>query len=188
MSTDLDTSTIPAGERRAIRANVRMQYKCLRNEIDSRVAQLLAEGEERLRLRFAADDKALKDLNREIAKVVARAQKRIDELIERSGIEPETYYNSRPGQVRVDHISRRGDGGRKRLRDEFNRAIANRAKQARLDLDRQEADALRVLIADDVKSEVGKAYLRSIPSVTELLPSAALVEVESKFKAEHGDE
>lgn len=176
---------IQPGERRELRSVIRSQYKVLRSEIEERVAQLNVEGDDRIRAKFEAEDKALADLNREIQKVVDRAQARINDLIAKSGIEPEARYNQ-PGRLRIDHIEQKSTAARRQLRTEFQNAIKARARTAALQIDRQEADALRALAADAIQTEAARRFLDSIPAITQLLPSSHLAEIESQWARTNG--
>lgn len=181
-TSTIEAATIPPGERRELRSVVRSQFKVLRAEVTQRQTELLAEGEERLRLRFLAADQATVDLNRKIQAIRDAAQKKIDAAIIAAGIEDDgARYGHRPGYLRVDTVTPRADKGRQHLRDSFTSAVTAQARTAMLALDRQEADLLRGLATDALKTEQGRAFLGQIPDVTALMPSEKLREVEAAF-------
>lgn len=179
----LTKDEITPGERRELRSVVRTQYRVLREEINTRVSELQAEANGRLRQRYVEEDAAWSTLQRSIDKVIERAQKQIEGLIEKSEVKPSSRYTPK---VRLDSLYKPENSARAKLEQEFRDAISARAKTAKLQLDRQEADALRVLAADALQSEKAKSFLASIPSVTQLLPSTQLLEVEARFDVTGG--
>lgn len=180
--TTTEIESIPPGERRELRSVVRAQFKVLRAEVEQRKTELLAEGEERLRLKYLAADKKTAELNRKVRAIADAAQKKIDAAIVASGIEDEgARFGSRPGMLRVDYISPRQDPNRHRLADSFRTAVFSQARTALVAIDRQEADLLRSLATDGLKTEQGRAFLGQILDVTALMPSEKLREVEAAF-------
>lgn len=178
----INVESIPPGERRELRSVVRAQFRVLRAEVTQREATLMAEGEERLRQRYLASDKAVADVNKKIEAIVAAAQKKVDAAIVASGIATDAgQFRSRLGQVKADHVYTSTNDTRRRLRDSFTSAIRAQGRTAMLALDRQEADLLRALAIEGLKTEQGQAFLGQIPAITALMPSERLREVEAAF-------
>ncbi len=175
--TATEIVSIPPGERRELRSVVRAQYKVLRAEVEARKAELLAEGEERLRQRYLAEDKKIHDMNKKIESIRVRAEKQIADAMAEVGLTD--LYSKR--EVRVSNLYLRNDDTRSRLRQAFTSTVLAQAKAALLTLDRQEADLLKGLAIDSLKTEQGREFLRAIPEIVALMPSNTLKEVEQRF-------
>lgn len=169
---------IPARERATLRNVVRTQYRVLRSEIETRVAELKVEAAKRSREKYAQEDADWAKLAADVRKVIARAQKQVDALVEAAPVKPDPGYSSRTPKVSIEYLYKPTNAKRKKLEEEFSAAIGARARQAKLQFDREEADALRYLAADEVKSEKAKQFLDTIPSIQTALPTSTLAEVE----------
>ena len=174
-------SPIPPGERRELRSVVRQQFKVLRTEVKQREAELLAEAEGRLVERYRGEDKRVEDLNWRITEIGRDAQRQIEDLLkEHSSEEDGGKFGRYAGRVSVTGVSRTTED-RTQLHRALLAGVKTQVSQATLSLDRQEADLLRALALESIETEQAQMFLRRIPTVAELVPSARLLEIESAF-------
>lgn len=176
------TDQITPGERRELRSVVRSQMKVLRAEVEQREAELMAEAESRLTARFADQDKALADANRRIAEIAGRFNDEVQGVL--------AEITAHVGHDEGQHLSVRNFGAprvfgktedRTQLRRAMEAGVKARVKQARTELDRQEADLLRDLAIDGLQTSAARAFLQRIPSAAQLVPSSKLREIEAQF-------
>lgn len=183
MGTDLMATTqgTTARERASLRAIVRQQYRVLRGEIDTRVAALRVEADTRLREKYAHEDVQWKALTTAIDEVVKRAQQEVNDLISASPVKPEPYrYGGGTAHVACDHLNKPTDPNKSRLEQEFQRALSAKASEAKRRFDREEADALRALSTEDIKTPAARAFLDTIPTIEQVLPSSDLLAIEAR--------
>lgn len=176
-----EPSQIAPGERRELRSVVRSQRKVLRAEVAQREAELMAEAEERLTARFAAQDRAQTEAQRLATEVVRKANDELRDAlataIESHGEEGRTL---RCSEIYTPRVWAQTED-RAQLRRAMEAGVKARVKQARTELDRQEADLLRDLAVEGLETSAARAFLARIPSAAELVPSSRLREIESQF-------
>jgi hypothetical protein len=173
---------ITKGERTELRSVVRHQFKVLRGEILQRKAELIAEAEQRIGQRFAARDKKRSDVEWRIREIALAADREIADLVKNA--EEDATGPSLLGRIRgwtdapMVHWA---DDSRGDMRRAVHAEIDARVKDAQLRLDRQEADLLQNLALGALESEEARAFLGSIPKVSELVPGDRLAELEAQF-------
>jgi len=176
-------SDITPGERRELRSVVRAQFKVLRAEVEQRRAELNAEAEHQLMVRYRDEDKQMDDLNWRVSQIVSQASNDIEDLLKQAGIEQNGGVWRSYAPMSAPKFTRKSED-RKQLHAALISGITAQVKQANLTLDRQEADLLRALAADAIESDAAKQFLGRIPTVGQLVPSARLREIEIAFDAE----
>ena len=167
-------------ERSELRSVVRSQFKVLRGEIEQRRAEMAAEAAERVRRRFADDDKKLDDLNWKIEQIIDQANKDVRDAVKAVQGASDSGTWTWSGAVNAPRV-RRHQEDRYALTGALSSGIDAQVKTALLALERQEADLLRQLTLGALESEEARAFLAAIPSVGELVPVARLLEIEAEF-------
>jgi hypothetical protein len=177
---------ITQAERRELRSVVRQQFKVLRSEVEQRRAELVAEAAEQVRRRYAAADKQVDDLNWKISEIVDQANKDIRDAVKACGdAEDSAGRWGWSGAIQPPRVMRKGED-RFSLNTALTTGIDATAHEALLRLSRQEADLLRQLALGALESEEARAFLASIPSVSELVPASRLQELEAAFDERRG--
>lgn len=173
---------ITPGERRELRSVVKQQIKVLRAEVEQRKLELLTEVSTRLAERYRDEDAKADEFRRKVDEIARVANDQMRDLMtEFEGLFDDgrwmgqAYFS--PPRVQ------RKSGDRDDLRSAMERGIGSQAKQALLDLDRQEADLLRDLAVDGLETSAARRFLGRIPTVAELVPSKRLREIELAFDA-----
>jgi hypothetical protein len=168
------------GERRTLSTVVRQRMKVLRADVKLRRLELVAEAEKRLVERYADHDKLVADVGWRIGQIMDQANKDLRALIERVNADnPEAGL-----RISRDFVApnvRHSQEDRSQLHRALIAGIDAQVEAANLDLDRREADLLQTLALESLETDAAKAFLQSIPSVAELVPSARLREIESAF-------
>lgn len=171
---------ITATERRELRTVVRSQMKVLRSEIAQREGDLTKEMEKRLVERYRADDEAATKLNNEIRKLTNRSNEALNKLKEKY---EELFSGGQWGgssQFHAPSVYRRNED-RAQLRRALEAGIKAELKAARVALDRQEADLLLQLSVDALHTSAARAFLATLPTAVELMPSQKIIEIEARF-------
>jgi hypothetical protein len=167
-------------ERAELRSVVRAQFKVLRGEVAQRRAEMAAEAAERVRRRFADDDKKLDDLNWKIEQITDQANKDIRDAVKAVQGASDSGTWTWSGAVHAPRVARHQED-RYALTGALNTGIDAQVKAALLNLERQEADLLRQLTLGALESEEARAFLDAIPAVGDLVPAARLLEIEAEF-------
>lgn len=182
----MSDDTITPGERRELRSVVKQQTKVLRAEVEQRRMELDAEIEKRLAERYRDEDAKADEFNHHVREIARKANAEMETLL----TEYEALFEDGRWQGRaffdMPRVYRRS-GDRKQLREAMQKGIQVQAKQALLDLDRQEADLLRDLAVDGLETSAARAFLNRIPTVAELVPSKRLREIEHAFDTASAD-
>lgn len=180
MTTAVDNQ-ITAGERRELRSVVRSQMKALRAEIKQRERELDAEIEVRLVEKYRDQDARSRELQAKIRKLTAKANEQLHKLLEEFDDLSDGGVFRRVNDFNSPYISRN-----EMKRDELRRALQAGMKaeisKAVISIDRQEADLLRDLAVDGLKSDAAKTFLARITTAQELLPPKRIVEIESRYE------
>src|ERR1700722_7481374 len=170
-------SGMSKAERAELRSVVRSQFKVLRGEVEQRRAEMAAEAAERVRRRFAEDDKKLDDLNWRIEQITDQANKDIRDAVKAVQGASASGTWKWSGGLRAPHVYRHQED-RYALASALNSGIDAQVKGALLNLERREADLLRQLTLGALESEEARAFLATIPAVGDLVPAARLLEIE----------
>lgn len=171
---------ITPGERRELRSVVRQQMKALRAEVAQREIELSAEVETRLAERYRADDARADEFARRARELTREANNKMEALL--ADFAEDFAGGKWVGKPLFDtpRVYRTHED-RKQLRTAMLAGIKTQARQALLELDRQEADLLRDLALDGLETSAARAFLGRIPTVAELVPSKRLREIEAEF-------
>lgn len=167
---------ITKGERAELRSLLRARFKLLRNEVDQREAELLAELTTNIRERFADQDKAYADAGFLIAEAARAANRQANDIVRAL----------RPDWVEREIISYRPLGVPRdehhKLTQEGQARIAATVRAAKLTLDQQEMDLLTRLATGALESDEARAFLGEIPTVSALVPAVRLLELEQSLR------
>ena len=174
---------ITKGERTELRGVVKQQFKVLRAEVVQRQAELLAEVESQITERFAGEDRTWAGFQHQVHEAVLECNRKINDALYEAGYEArgatERMWVAEPAipQPREQRTN---------LRFQASRRIEAQVRGALLNLDRREADLLRTLAVGAIESEEARAFLAGIPTVSELVPSARLAELEASLSDAEG--
>lgn len=170
---------ITKGERTELRSIVRQQFKVLRQEILQREAEMLAEVENQISEKYATQDQGWQAVQHEVHEACMEANRRINDALYNAG------YQVKGGSERMWVQTPRIDQptkDRQQLRYHAQTKIRAQVKAALLKLDRDEADLLRNLAVGALESDEARAFLTAIPSVSELVPTTRLMELEASLR------
>lgn len=165
-----------AVERQALRQVVRQRMKVLRSDVTARKAELIAEAQDRATAAFAERDKALAQLNQQVA-----------DLIETATIQIRALKNAAEIQLGVDQLAITGYPAAPRIgvaRDD-KRAMLLRlyaeidaqVSAALVQIDRQEADLIEEITVDGLETDAAKDFLTRIPTIGQLVPASRIPEL-----------
>jgi hypothetical protein len=157
---------------------VRLNAKIAKNDVMASIAVQLANVEQQLAAEYSKLDAHWAELTKEadekVSKVDAELARRCREL----GV-PETF---RP-ELRLSWY-RRGDNASKERRAELRRVAEStleaRAQQAKVVIERREAQILTQLTSEGLTTEGARAFLQGMPSIDELMPKLQLTDLEEK--------
>ena len=161
-------------ERNELKAVVRQQMKVLRAEVEQRKAELLADVDEQIVARFSEDDQKWADAAHLAHEAVMEANRKVNDA-----------YRELTGDRHVERMYVQATVPQKPARE---RIVLRKAAESRIEeqvagallkLQRQEADLIRTLAVGALESEEARAFLDSIPTVSELVPAARLAELEA---------
>lgn len=173
-----DMSTMTKGERTELRSIVRQQFKVLAAEVCVRRSEFEAEVDRELAEKFADRDLARRRVEDQMAEITTEANSKIRASFDTEGfdITGVPFLEFHIPQIRW------GDDGRYERRRAAFAEIGARIQAALMQLQRQEADVLRTLAIDAIESEAAQQFLRSIPTVAELVPAQRLAALEASFE------
>jgi hypothetical protein len=168
---------ITKSERAELRSVVRQQMKVLRSEVKQREVEMVAEIDAQIANQYAEADSIAKDVFDSIRAIVEGANQSIREVVATSG--NNRWRNC--DLLQVPYLLRSDERRRAVLRQAAMSELKSKVQTATLRLDRTEADLLRQLSLDALESGEAKAFLSSIPSVSELVPVVRLAELEASL-------
>jgi hypothetical protein len=171
---------ITKGERAELRSLIKQRFKVLGADIDARKAELLAELEERIEARFAAEDKRWADGMFVIAEAVREANRKANDVLR--GLDIDALDTSREYEVVIAKSIPKPQAERNVLRRNGTTRIEAQVKNAHLQLARQEVDLLTRLTASGLESDEAQAFLGEIPTVSALVPADRLLELERSLR------
>lgn len=170
-------STMTKGEPAELRQIVKQQFKVLAAEVEVRRNEFEAEVNAELAARFADRDLARRAVEDKLHEITAEANSKMRAAFDVHGFDVTgvPFMDFNVPQIRW------GDDGRYERRRAAYSEISARIRAALLQLQRQEADVLRTLAIDAIESEAAQQFLRSIPTVAELVPAQRLAALEASF-------
>jgi hypothetical protein len=175
----MGAGVITKGERVQLRALIKQRFKVLRADVKVREAELIAELEERIEARFAAEDKKWNDARFMIEEAAREANRKANDILR--GLSSDYPVDTEYVIVRARHVSQPAQE-----RHELSRAgqarIAAQVRSALLQLDRDEADLLTKLAVGALESVEARAFLGEIPTVSALVPADRLLQLEAQLR------
>lgn len=177
------SAAITKTERAELRSIVRQQFKVLRAELDQRELEMRANVEDQIAERYAAEDEKWSVLQHEVHEAVMECNRVINDSIYKHG-----YQEKGPTERMwvMEPSMKQPQADRTELRRHAHSRIRAQVRDARLSLDRQEADLLRTLAVGALETDEAHTFLTSIPTVGELVPTARLTELEASLTGESG--
>lgn len=175
-----ETNEITPGERRELRSVVKQQFAVLRAEIKQREEELKTDIARQVVEHYADSDYQMNRATSAVHRIMEDASKAIREELEKyPAVEMGGGYDSRIYPPRL-HLKK---DHRMAVTDHAEADLKARVSEAKLRLDRQEADLLRELSIGALGTEQARRFLSTIPSVSDLVPAARIRELESQFGA-----
>jgi hypothetical protein len=169
--------TITNRELQHLRALVRMQVKLLHTEINEREAAQLAEIDTRVARKFQDDNTRYEELRKELDRLTASANRRFDKIIAKYPDVAEPRLN--PFSCPWVH---RPEDGRTKLRRALVAVVTAQTQAAKHRATKLEVELLTKLAVGALHTDAAQAFANSIPTVEDLMPGAALAEVEARFE------
>ena len=168
---------ISRADRDALTRQLRMNFKVLRNQIEAIEQQRIADFEEQLATEYPDNDLRWAAITAETNKLVRIADKKIKTICAEHGI-PDW---ARP-EIRLGWY-RRGENAIAERRVELTKVAKSRFKAdaaaAKVELERQEAEAHGELIGPSLTSDRARELLAQMPSVDQLMPRITVAEIET---------
>lgn len=172
-------SGITKTERAELRSVVRQQFKVLRDEVEQRQAELVADIEKQVAEQWAGRDEQLAALKDEALRLAEEANKALREFV---AADPERKALAVFGFTAPDIRHRVEDAQQRNLlRTAAVSDLRARVGAALVKLGRQEADLLRTLAVGALETDEAHGFLTGIPSVAELVPASRLREIEASL-------
>lgn len=173
-------SGINKGERTELKSIVRGQFKVLRAELDQREIEMRAEVEDQIATKNAAADERWEVLQHEVHEAVLACNRQINDAIVKHGYQAkgptERLWVNEPKMSAPN-----GMAHEQQVRQNAVIRIRAQVNDARLRLDRQEADLLKTLAVGALESDEAQAFLGQIPTIGQLVPSGRLAELEASL-------
>lgn len=168
---------ITKAERAELRSLVKGQFKVLRNEVEQRKLELVADLHQQLNERYAGWDKQWSDAMFLCQEAALEANRKVNDLL-RELIEQPDGGRSQYLLIRFQPPDK-PDRRRTALWAAGHARIVADCQAARLRLDREEADLLRTLAVGALETDDARSFLTAIPTVGELVSRARLAELEA---------
>lgn len=161
-------STMSRTEHDELAGIVKRNFRVARASIDQQKARVMADFEAALAHQWDPVELAAEELIREAQAAVARANRHVAERFVQLGLPKDWAPRA------IVHWSSRGDNMFGDRRAELRRAATTRAeaqaKDAKLELDKREAELLTTLATTALTSEAARAFLGQVPALAELIP------------------
>lgn len=174
---------ITKSERTELSAIARRQFKVLRAEVGQREFELYAEIESQINTEYAEESKKWNDAVFLAKEKVREANRAVNDVFrDVAGVD---YFEATERELVA--LNFHGVNLRQQelraisTKHEARAHIQAKVKAAVVALDRQEVDLLRDLSIGALESEEAKQFLRMIPTVSELVPTVRLAELEAQF-------
>ena len=171
---------ISKSERVELRSLIRQRFKVLRADVAAREAELVAELDQRINDKFAAEDKRWSDAMFLIDEATREANRKANDVLR--GLDIDAFDMSREYEVVVKRHIAKPTVERNLLQRNGTKRIAAQVASAKLQLDRQEADLLTRLVAGALESDEARAFLGEIPTVSALVPADRLLQLEQSLR------
>lgn len=172
---------ITAGERRELRSVVRSQMKALRAEVKQRELELDADINRRLIEKFRDDEKAVIELEAKIRKLTIASNEKLAKLVEDFNDVASGGATRRAGQFSVPYLHKVSER-KEHLRQALQIGMRAEISNAKVAIDRQEADLLKELALDGLKTDAAQAFLQTILSAKQLVPASKILELEAQYE------
>ena len=150
----------------------------LRAEIKQREAELRSEANEELIRKNGEVDRQWEGIAHIAGEAVKEANRKVNDALREYGLahqDPSMEYSLVQLDYRFSGLQRKTDHAAAKARIDLD--VKERVRRAELAIERQEADLLRTLAVEALESEEARAFLKTIPSVAELVPSTRLNEL-----------
>lgn len=170
---------ISKSERVELRSLIRQRFKVLRADVAAREAELVAELDQRINDKFAAEDKRWSDAMFLIDEAAREANRKANDVLR--GLDIDALDTTREYEVVVKRGIAKPTVERNLLQRNGTKRIAAQVASAKLQLDRQEADLLTRLVAGALESDEARAFLGEIPTVSALVPADRLLQLEQSL-------
>jgi hypothetical protein len=183
--------TISKAERTELRSVVRQQFKVLAAEVQQRRAELVADADRQIAARYADDDKAWREAEWLVAEAARKANREANDVMRGllGDAWPASHDKTLVGMATQQLRQMQPLNERTEARTTLLHRIDAQVRQTQLALARQEANLLTDLASDAVESAEARAFLRRIPTVSELVPAVRLQELEQRLQGEQpGDD
>ena len=173
------TMTMTKAERTELKQAVRLQFKVLRHEVTVREKELLSAAEDEIDERFDENHDKEEALLIAVRSKLAEWDVEVRALIEQAGLSLKEATARRLVDltVRLEFAEQKRNVLRMKTATNLHAKVA----EAHTALDRQEADMLRKLTLDALESDEARSFFDAIPSVSQLVPSVRLAELEAQF-------
>lgn len=168
------------GERSELKTLLRRRYKQLRSDVLTRRAELVAEVEQAVVERHRARDMKRGELEQLANDVTDEATRKIRDAFAEAGYD----LSGMPRMRAMFPTISWSDDGRSEMRRSLIAQIDAQIAAAQEQLERQEVDLLQTLTLDGIESDAAKAFLASIPTVGELVPTSRMQELEAAIAPE----
>jgi len=171
-------------ERAELRSVVRQQFRVLKDEVEQRQAELIADIEKQIAEQWCDRDEQLNAVKERAQQLADEANKALREFV-----------NAHPERKALSVYGFQAPEVRHRIEDAQHRhmlraaAVADlkaRVGSAMVKLGRQEADLLRTLAVGALETNEARRFLTEIPSVAELVPASRLREIEASLSDDGG--
>jgi hypothetical protein len=178
--------TMTKGERAELKSVVRNQFKVLRSEVTQREAELIADARRLLTERETEEDRIRGETEFMVNQHVLECNRKINDTLREQGFEVRGTTERMWVEQPMLWGNKYSGGGtdKDRLEMQTRADIAETVKHALTHIQRQEADLLRELALGALESEDAKAFLSTIPTVSQLVPSTRLAELEAALNPE----
>lgn len=173
-------------ERTELKSVVKNQFRVLRREVEQRKGELLAQAYAEIERRTQEDEDLRAVVEFEVSEAVSDCNSMINNILRAHNLLDD---DGREREFVEDPIlwgRRYGATGRNGKKEQLSQAahldLEAQVRNAMTKIDRQEADLLRDLAVGSLESDEAKAFLRSIPTVGQLVPEVRLAELEAAWQ------
>ncbi|CAG4900985.1 hypothetical protein [Paraburkholderia saeva] len=179
--TNSASAPMTTKERDTLREAVRLRARVAKADIDKRAAMLRAETEAQLSARYKADDDRWAKLVDHAARVGREADAELLRICKAEGIPLENRPSFRSGFVD------RGDYSLPARRAELRKLAASKidlaVKDAKLSVERWQAQTQTELLAGLLGTDDAKAFLAALPSPEALLPGMTAKQIDGLLES-----
>ncbi len=171
-------------ERAELKQVVKSQFRVLREEIEQRELEVIADMENQVNEKYRDEDEAYGRATVVAQELLVEMNQKVNdtfrEIFGDAFVEGQYVSiilpNRQQSTIKRSHLVRAGRA-----------QVAAQAKGAVVRLKREEADLLKELAVGALESDAAKEFLASIPAVGELVPRARLAELEASLDDDASD-